>query len=526
MSGSKKNRKSAGPQRAILVLGMHRSGTSAVTGALRLCGVELGSELMQPGPDNPKGFWEHAGVVAIHDRLLAALGRSWNDPRPLPPHWLQTEAAAAAAAALEALLREEFSGSVLWAVKDPRMCRLLPLWWPVLERMGVQAAALFVLRHPREVADSLVARNDWPVGLSRLLWIEHLLDAQSATEGRPRAVLSYEALLEDPEGALAATLARLGMDLPVLTAAQRGQLGQFISKGDRHHVAAVETAPEWTLAQALFDAMQRDDPWPALPPLRERFERAEALYADALDGFARLEARERQKRDQALEQLREADDELRASGERIVSLDAQLGQLGQQLHQIQGEQAERTRWAQQLDQELTSTRDAHARLQTEHEQRTVWAQSLDAELSGLRDAHVRLQQEHMDRGAWGRELEGELRDLRASHDQLQQERARRAALAQTLDVELKAAREAYGRLREEHHRVQAMERELADTREAHETLRRGYEQHAADLKARLESVESDCRALVLQKQFQEQEMEQWGRDVQDELARMRADMQE
>ena len=57
---------------------------------------------------------------------------------------------------------------------------------------------------------------------------------------------------------------------------------------------------------------------------------------------------------------------------------------------------------------------------------------------------------------------------------MQQERARRAALAQTLDVELKAAREAYGRLREEHHRVQAMERELADTREAHETLRRGY----------------------------------------------------
>ena len=90
MSGSKKNRKSAGPQRAILVLGMHRSGTSAVTGALRLCGVELGTELMQPGSDNPKGFWEHAGVVAIHERLLAALERSWNDPRPLPADWLQS----------------------------------------------------------------------------------------------------------------------------------------------------------------------------------------------------------------------------------------------------------------------------------------------------------------------------------------------------------------------------------------------------------------------------------------------------
>ncbi|WP_447585099.1 glycosyltransferase [Pseudoxanthomonas mexicana] len=505
---------------------MHRSGTSAVTGALRLQGVELGTELMQPGPDNPKGFWEHAGVVAIHDQLLAALDRSWNDPRPLPPHWLQSDAAQAAAGKLEALLREEFAGSALWAVKDPRMCRLLPLWWPLLERMGVEAAALFVLRHPREVTDSLVARNDWPVGLSRLLWIEHLLDAQAATEGQPRTVLSYETLLDSPEQALTAALARLGIELPEPTAEQRRQLAQFISKGDRHHVATVETAPEWSLAQALFDAMHLDDPWPALMPLRERFEQAEDLYADALDGFARLEARERQRRDEALEQLREAGDELNASGQRIVSLDAQLGQLGQQLQVLQGEQAERTRWAQQLDQDLTSARDAYTRLQSEHDERAAWAQSLDAELSDLRHAHARLQQEHVDRGAWGRELEGELHALRASHDQLQQEHARRAALAQTLDVELKAAREAYVRLREEHHRVQAMERELADTREAQETLRRGYEQHAADLKARLESVESGYRALVQQRQFHVQEMEQWGRDVQDELARVRKDMQE
>lgn len=309
---------------AILVLGMHRSGTSALTAALHGLGASLGGELVAANHDNPGGYFENAAAVTAHETLLAELDRGWEDLRDMPEGWLHAPAAEQARDAIRALLAEQFGEASLWALKDPRMCRLLPLWWPVLERMGVQAAALFVLRHPREVADSLVARNDWPVGLSRLLWIEHLLDAQSATEGRPRAVLSYEALLEDPEGALAATLARLGMDLPVLTAAQRGQLGQFISKGDRHHVAAVETAPEWTLAQALFDAMQRDDPWPALPPLRERFERAEALYADALDGFARLEARERQKRDQALEQLREADDELRASGERIVSLDAQL----------------------------------------------------------------------------------------------------------------------------------------------------------------------------------------------------------
>ena len=239
----------AAKRRAILVLGMHRSGTSAVTGALRLCGVELGSELMQPGPDNPKGFWEHAGVVAIHDRLLAALGRAWNDPRPLPAGWLQSEAAKTAGKDLERLLRLEFSGSPLWAVKDPRMCRLLPLWWPILRRMKVEPAALFVLRHPREVADSLVARNNWPPGLSRLLWIEHLLDAQAATDGVPRVVLPYESLLQGPEAALGGAFEQLGIAMPARTQVQRLALDQFVSKGDRHHVAAVETAPEWELAR-------------------------------------------------------------------------------------------------------------------------------------------------------------------------------------------------------------------------------------------------------------------------------------
>ena len=96
---------------------------------------------MLPAPDNPKGFWEHAGIVAIHERLLAQMGRSWNDPRPLPEGWQNELACRSAAEELEVLLRAEFSGSPLWAVKDPRLCRLLPLWWPILGRMGVEPAA-------------------------------------------------------------------------------------------------------------------------------------------------------------------------------------------------------------------------------------------------------------------------------------------------------------------------------------------------------------------------------------------------
>ena len=67
---------------ALLVLGMHRSGTSALTRVLNLLGVALGDDLMPPGPDNPLGFWEHQGIVSVHEALFAELDRRWDDPRP------------------------------------------------------------------------------------------------------------------------------------------------------------------------------------------------------------------------------------------------------------------------------------------------------------------------------------------------------------------------------------------------------------------------------------------------------------
>src|SRR6185312_12242151 len=84
---------SAQSPRAILVLGMHRSGTSAVTRVLNLLGADLGSRLVAPAADNPAGFWEHADAVKINDDLLQALGRTWYDMRDMPANWLESDAA-------------------------------------------------------------------------------------------------------------------------------------------------------------------------------------------------------------------------------------------------------------------------------------------------------------------------------------------------------------------------------------------------------------------------------------------------
>ncbi|WP_282276954.1 hypothetical protein, partial [Stenotrophomonas sp. PS02297] len=496
-----------------------------MTGALRLLGAELGSELMQPGPDNPKGFWEHAGIVAIHDRLLASLGRSWNDPRPLPVDWLQSEAAKAAADDLDVLLRAEFADCALWAVKDPRMCRLLPMWWPVLEKMGVEPAALFVLRHPREVADSLVARNDWPVGLSRLLWVEHILDAQAATEAVPRAVLPYEALLEDAEAALQGAVGQLGIELPKRTLAQRAALGKFIAKGDRHHVAVAETAPEWRLAQALFDSLgSAGNPWSALPALRERFGQAEDLYAEALDGFAQLEAREREGRLEALKQLQQADSELRTRGELIASLNGQVGQLGEELRSLQADYADRTAWAKVLDEQLSALRDTHVGLQSEYDERVDWAQSLDQELSALRDTHARLQSEYDERVGWAQSLDQELSTLRDTHARLQSEYDERVGWAQSLDQELSTLRDAHARQQLDYDErvgwAQSLDQELSVLRDTHARLQSEYDERvgwAQSLDREL-SVLRDTHARL---QSEYDERVGWAQSLDQELSTLR-----
>ncbi|HEY0915117.1 MAG TPA: hypothetical protein VGE22_09635, partial [Solimonas sp.] len=142
----------SGPQAtALLVLGMHRSGTSALTGLLGLHGVELGSNLSGAAADNQAGFWENHRVVDLHERLFAALGTSWDDPRELPADWLEIATRQGFVDDLVGLLREEFGAAALWGVKDPRLCRVLPLWRQALARMGVEPKLVFALRDPGEV---------------------------------------------------------------------------------------------------------------------------------------------------------------------------------------------------------------------------------------------------------------------------------------------------------------------------------------------------------------------------------------
>lgn len=228
---------------ALLVLGMHRSGTSALTGTLGLLGVDLGRRLIDPGPDNRKGYWEHADAVLADEALLDALGSAWDDVDPLPEAWGDHPATGDAKRAIDRLVGDEFAGSRLWAVKDPRMCRLLPVWIDALHAREVRVALIYMVRHPAEIAASLQARDHLHPEASALLTLRHLIEAERAGRECARTVLGYDELMAAPDLALERVATELGVAWPTPVSARIDAIRAFLDPGDRHHRVEVSTQP-------------------------------------------------------------------------------------------------------------------------------------------------------------------------------------------------------------------------------------------------------------------------------------------
>jgi glycosyltransferase involved in cell wall biosynthesis len=238
----------------ILVLGMHRSGTSAVAGTLAQLGVDFSEHLIAPAADNPKGFFEHADIWQQDHEILEAMGSAWDDPLPLPPAWQDADSVRAATQPIQAIMQRDFATSGLAGIKDPRMCRLLPCWRDWLLGAGFAPMAVLVTRRPVEVIASLAKRDSLPADQAAWVWLRHVLEAEADTRGMPRVVVSYESLLGDWR-AEAARIARvLGVVWPRDPVAVGAQVDAFLEPTLRHHRDVANTNP---LRQPLHGWVER-----------------------------------------------------------------------------------------------------------------------------------------------------------------------------------------------------------------------------------------------------------------------------
>lgn len=321
----------------LVVMGMHRSGTSLVASSLRACGWDVGPEadLMPPKGDNPHGFIEHVPAVNLSERVLRRMGGSWDAPPALPPGWQHDpslddlrELAADVVAALLA------HGRGPHLLKDPRLSLTLPFWQTVT---SIDDAVL-VLRPPDPVVRSLRRRHpDTSIGRAAALYVRYLL---ASLRGDVRLhVVDPGTLMERPEQTLADLVRDLGADVDEASLAAAAQEREERlwgrSSGDAE---ALDAVPELDLARACHDLVADEGgvAW------RGRLGRLEPV-----ESLASLAAHQ---------------------GEAIASARDQIARLTEDLGRIRGQRDERSAHARTLSERLSETRDHLGRLRHERDE--------------------------------------------------------------------------------------------------------------------------------------------------------------
>jgi len=255
----------------IIILGMHRSGTSALTRLCALAGATLPQDLLRSRAGNKTGHWESKAIAAFHDEMLEAVDQSWDDFRPVEFTDTQRDQYRERFCTL---VERDFGDAKLIVLKEPRMSRFADLTLSALESMGYRVCIMHAVRHPVEVARSLQTRNKIPMPLGSLYWLRHVVDVETALAKRPHSVLPYDQVMNDSVGTIRRFFS--DHDLPELPERFEKDAAEFLDPSLRHH-----RVTEWAVTpdlrawlQPVYDGLLSNVP---KPPDGETLEKVTAI---------------------------------------------------------------------------------------------------------------------------------------------------------------------------------------------------------------------------------------------------------
>ncbi len=229
----------------IFVVGMGRSGTSALTRLVAMSGAALPDTVSGPGVGNPTGHWEPSLALRINELYLSFAGSSFWDTSlrlqsaPRTP----TSDRAKFVEKIKWFLKHELRRGDLFVLKDPRISVLLDCWLTAASQAGFSCKVIHVFRHPEEVAASLRTRDQFDRDASYLLWIKYNLLGERYARNRERVFLSYEKVLGDWKAALQTANHRLDLNLELPSA---HSVRAFLSPQRRHHTSPVPVVDDPT----------------------------------------------------------------------------------------------------------------------------------------------------------------------------------------------------------------------------------------------------------------------------------------
>jgi hypothetical protein len=257
---------------------------------LSFLGVYLGpdEQLLAAAADNPRGFWEHRGLVAINEEILSTFGGGVHEPPTFPENWRSAPELVALRERAQAVLTRDFFGATLWGWKDPRACLTAPFWQHLLSPMHY----IHCLRNPAAAAQSLrMQSRRYGIVLSLekciWLWLEYVRSAFTHTFGRPRRLIFYEDVMEDGMRELRNLAAFLERPDRAEQIEVRNALRSFIDHNLQHHQGSQEiTEPggcrprqrALAMAQRLYDTL-RSDAAPGHEVIEDVLRQAQAVIA-------------------------------------------------------------------------------------------------------------------------------------------------------------------------------------------------------------------------------------------------------
>ena len=491
---------------ALLVLGMHRSGTSAIAGALRLCGAWVGEEAELTGTnvENPHGFWERRDMRRICDRLLHTAGADWwkvasFDPLAIP-HAILAEQRREFGKVISALDEHE-----TWVVKEPRLCLLLP----VLRDYITDPVCIYIFRNPLEVARSLQMRNGFGIAAGLALWEVYNRRALSASENLPCVLVSHQSLMLHPVETLDGLVKRLDeLAVTNLVRPDEGRLKQFINPSLYRRRATEEETEEYlspsqrilwqqfrsdhifdhdrsalvsrTTRQYLFDLESAEQ------SLNHHKDRRLELSAESAKRVATIEAR-----DATVRGLTSRTEELSAElAKRVATVearDATVRGLTSRAEELSDELAKRVATVEARDATVRGLTSRTEELSAELAKRVATVEARDATVRGLTSRTEELSAESAKRVATIEARDATVRGLTSRTEELSAELAKRVSTVEARDATVRGLTS----------RTEELSAELAKrvaTVEARDATVRGLtsrtEELSAELAKRVATVEA------------------------------------